>query len=173
MADGSPDDGSARALLIAAIPRVRKFALALTGAPDRADDLTQTTLERALTNIDRFVPGTRMESWLLRIAYHAAVDDARRRKRRGHHGEISDHPELSGQDGRRDVNARLDLSAAHTAMMSLPEDQRAVLALIALEGMSYQQAAETLEIPIGTVMSRVARARRAIVRAVDGEGGNR
>jgi RNA polymerase sigma-70 factor (ECF subfamily) len=170
MADGPTDNASAKALLIAAIPRVRRFAYALTGAPDAADDLTQTTLERALAQIERFEPGTRMESWLMRIAYNAAVDEARRRKRRGPHLDVDDLVDVSGGDGRRDMVARLDLAAARTAMARLPEDQRAVLALVALDGMSYQEAAETLEIPIGTVMSRLSRARRAVARAVDGQG---
>jgi RNA polymerase sigma-70 factor (ECF subfamily) len=173
MADGRSDEASAKALLLAAIPRVRRFAYALTGAPDGADDLTQTALVRALAQIDRFEPGTRMESWLMRIVYHAAVDDARRRKRRGPHADVADVPDLIGADGRRDTVAHLDLAAARNAMARLPEDQRAVLTLVALDGMSYQEAAETLEIPIGTVMSRLSRARRAVARAVDGEGSER
>lgn len=168
MADDIPDTSAARALMVAAIPRVRKFAFAMTGSRDAADDLTQTTLERALAQIQRFEPGTRMDSWLLRITYNAAIDDARRRKRRGVHIDLESTTELPALDGRRVSEARLDLAAAQSAMAALPEDQRAVLALVALDGMSYQDAAQTLNIPIGTVMSRVARARRAVAVAVYG-----
>lgn len=168
MANDSSGQSDSRELLLAAIPRLRRFAYALTGSRDAADDLTQTTLERALAQIDRFEPGTRMESWLMRIAYNARVDDARRQKRRGPHHDLDSVAELPAMDGRRVSAARLDLSAARAAIDALPEDQRAVISLVSLEGFSYQEAAETLQIPIGTVMSRIARARRAVAKAVDG-----
>ncbi len=171
MADDASDTPTPRDLLVAAIPRVRRFAYAMTGSMDAADDLTQTTLERALAQIERFEPGTRMESWLLRIAFNAAIDETCRRKRRGAHIDVDTLVDLAGQDGRRVSETQLDLQAARKAMRGLPEEQRAVLALVALDGMSYQETADTLGIPIGTVMSRVARARRAVSRAVNGDEG--
>lgn len=166
MADDSSGESGSRALLLAAIPRLRRFAFAITRSRDAADDLTQTTLERALAQIDRFEPGTRMESWLMRIAYNAHIDDARRHKRRGLHHDLDSVPELAAHDGRRVSAARLDLAAAQIAIERLPQDQRAVLSLVSIEGFSYQEAADALEIPIGTVMSRLARARRAVARAI-------
>lgn len=166
MAQDTPGTKSPRELLLAAIPRLRRFAYAMTGSRDAADDLTQTALERALAQIAQFRVGTKMESWLFRIAYNAHVDDMRRAKRRGLHIDLDTAPEIAETDGRRTSAARLDLAAARQAMAQLPSDQRAVLALVALDGLSYQEAADALGIPIGTVMSRVARARAAVARAV-------
>jgi RNA polymerase sigma-70 factor, ECF subfamily len=164
------EQNSPRALMLAAIPRLRRFAMALTGSAHDGDDLVQITLERGLTNLDRWQPGTKMESWLMRIAYNAWIDETRSRKRRGPHLDFEDVGEPVGDDGRAVVHSRLDLAAVREAMAELSEEYRAVIALVGIDDMSYQEAADTLKIPIGTVMSRLSRARKALTEKLDHGG---
>ena len=133
--------------------------MALTGASHDGDDLVQIALERGLANLDRFRPGTRMDSWLLRIAYNAWIDEVRMRKRRGVHLDVDDLGDLAGGDARDDAHGRLELAAVKEAMAALSDEYRAVIVLVAIEGLSYQETADALKIPIGTVMSRLSRAR--------------
>lgn len=144
--------------------------MAIAGSHHEGEDLTQLALEKGLANLDRWRPGTKMESWLLRIAYNAWIDEVRSRKRRGAHLDLDAVGEQSGVDGRDVVHARLDLAAVYKAMRELPDEQRAVLALVALDSMSYQDAADTLRIPIGTVMSRLSRARKTLLERLDNAG---
>ncbi|NJO34195.1 MAG: RNA polymerase sigma factor [Rhodospirillales bacterium] len=167
------DSLSPQALMIAAIPRLRRFATSITGNVHLAEDLSQTALERALANISRWQPGTSMESWLLRIAYNAWIDDVRSKKRRGQHVNLDAVGDLRGEDGRVVSDNRLDLEAARAAMAELPLEFRSVLSLVALDGMSYQEVADTLKIPIGTVMSRLSRARKSLLEALDRAGESR
>ncbi len=169
MARSSGQDEEAKRLLLAAIPRLRKYARMLTRSPHEADDLTQIALERALVHIDQWRMGTNMQSWLLRIATNAWIDEMRLRKRRGPSVPLDVETAREDMDGRRVTGARADLEAARAAMEALPEDQRVVLALVALEGLSYQDVADTLNIPIGTVMSRLSRARRAVADTIEGK----
>ncbi len=169
MADDT-DPFSPRALMIAAIPRLRRFSAAITGSAHLGEDLAQTALEKALTNLDSWRPGTKMESWLLRIAYNAWIDDVRSQKRRGQHVDIDSAAEQAGEDGRDIVYHRLELEAARAAMADLPIEFLSVLSLVAIEGMTYQEVADTLKIPIGTVMSRLSRARKSLLEALDHVG---
>lgn len=157
--------------LVELLPRMRRFAFALSGSWVEADDLVQAACERALRNADRFEPGTRMDSWLYRIVQNLWLDDRRRAAVRGHGVD----PELAGlsDDGRsaREPGDRLELARVSAAIVALPEAQRAVLALVAVEGLSYRETAEVLDVPIGTVMSRLARARDALHRQTGGFGG--
>jgi RNA polymerase sigma-70 factor (ECF subfamily) len=162
MTDDAGALASVKSELVALIPRLRRFGYALTGAMDTADDLAQLTLERALMNLHRWTPGTRLDSWLFRIAQNAWIDEMRARKRRGPMLDMEDAPDLVGDDGRSTTQARLDLARVRGYIAELPEPQRAVLALVAVEGLSYQEAAAALDIPIGTVMSRLSRARKAV-----------
>ena len=164
------EPGSPRALMLEAIPRLRRFAMALTGSRHDGDDLVQIALERALANIDRWQTGTKMEAWLMRIAYNAWIDEVRTRKRRGQHVEFEEAGDPEGIDGRIVAHARLDLAAVREAMAELPDEHRAVLALVGIDGMSYQETADTLRIPIGTVMSRLSRARKALMEKLDNVG---
>lgn len=142
------------------IPRLRRFARALTGGRDEADDLVQAALERALGHLAQWQPGTRLDSWMFRIMQNLWIDWMR-----GHEGrkdrfeDLASIAELEGADGRRDGEARVELNRVLSAIARLPEEQRAVMALVCIESCSYREAAETLEIPVGTVMSRLARAR--------------
>lgn len=162
-----------RAQMIQILPRLRSFARSLARAPDQADDLVQQTCEKALRNLDGFTPGTRLDSWMFRIMRNSWIDAQRARRNTLPLAEdaAGDEPgaTVAGLDGRRVVLARLQLAEVRHAVARLPENQRSVLMLVCVEGMRYREVAEALEIPLGTVMSRLARARSALARAVDGE----
>lgn len=164
------EDADHRAQIVALLPRLRRFCAALTRSGDAGDDLCQATIERALTRGDQFEPGTRLDSWMYRIARNLQIDGARRQKTRGTEIDIDNAFDVAGEDGRTIVEGRSDLHRAQAAMARLPEEQRALMALVVLDGQSYKDAAEILAIPIGTVMSRLARARRAIELDVRGAG---
>jgi RNA polymerase sigma-70 factor, ECF subfamily len=159
-------DADFRTQIVALLPRLRRFCAALTRNGDAGDDLCQATIERALTRADQFEPGTRLDSWMYRIARNLQIDMVRRRQTRGTEIDIDDTFDIAGDDGLATVEGRSDLARAEAAMASLPEEQRALIALVVIDGQSYKEAAEVLDIPIGTVMSRIARARRAINLAV-------
>ncbi len=170
MPHNTEEQNSPRALMLAAIPRLRRFAMALTGSAHDGDDLVQIALERGLVNLDRWQPGTKMDSWLMRIAYNAWIDETRSRKRRGPYMDFEDIGEPMGDDGRAVAHGRLDLAAVREAMAELTAEYRAVIVLVGVDGMSYQEAADTLKIPIGTVMSRLSRARKALTEKLDHVG---
>jgi RNA polymerase sigma-70 factor (ECF subfamily) len=152
--------------LVDLVPRLRRFAYALAGSKDAGDDLVQAACERALKNADRFQPGTRMDSWMFRIIQNLWLDDRRRRKVRG--AEVDpDTLALSDQGASaRQAEDRATLDKIRATVDALPDDLRLVLALVALEGRTYREVAEALEIPIGTVMSRLSRARALLLPLV-------
>ena len=151
--------------LIALLPRLRRFAISLTGARDRADDLVQTACARALAAQDSYADGTRFDSWMFRILRNCWIDGLRRQKIEGPQSDIADHDDLRGEDGEQSVMARMTLKTVMEAIGLLPEDQRDVLLLVCVEDFSYAETADMLGVPIGTVMSRLARAREKIMRA--------
>ena len=108
---------------------------------------------------------------MYRIAQNILIDRARRKKTRGHEIEIDDALALVGDDGVQIVEGRSDLAHARAAMAALPDDQRTLMAIVVLDGKSYREAADILGIPMGTVMSRIARARRSIDAFVNGAEG--
>lgn len=148
--------------LIAALPGLRRFALSLCRRGDVADDLVQTTVERAVASRDRYDPATRIEPWLFRILRNAWIDISRRRATRGTEIDVADAPEAAVVDGTRVNEAVLMLRKTEAALATLPEDQREVILLVCFEELSYAEAAEVLGIPKGTVMSRLARGRLAL-----------
>ena len=152
--------------LVALLPRLRRFATSLTGSTTEADDIVQAACERALRACDQFTPGTRLDSWLFRIIRNLWIDDIRKRKTEGVTATIEDAIDIAGEDGRRATETALALNEVTEAMSRLPEDQRVVLLLVCAEDRSYQDAADTLGVPIGTVMSRLARARRSLAAAL-------
>ena len=163
-----PETVDLREDIIAILPRLRRFCLALARNVDRGDDLCQTTIERALSRQGQFVPGTRLDSWMYRIAQNLHIDEGRRARTRGTEVDVDEAYSLSGDDGVQVVEGRSDLIRAQQAMAALPLEQRTLLALVVLDGKSYKEAAEIMEIPIGTVMSRLARARKVIDRQLHG-----
>lgn len=153
--------------LVALLPRLRRFARALTGAQDRADDLVQAACERALRAEARFVPGSRLDAWMFQIIRNLWIDGLRSGKASGGaHVPIEEAEEISDGDGKSRVESSLLLRKVREVIATLPAEQREVVALVCVEEMTYREAAEYLDVPIGTVMSRLARARRKIADAV-------
>jgi RNA polymerase sigma-70 factor (ECF subfamily) len=144
------------------MPRLRRFALVLTGDLDQADDLVQETCMRALARVAQWRPGTRLDSRMFRIAQNIWLDRMCARKVRGEGVGLEAAEAISGSGGRNVVESRLDLAAVGAAMAELPEDQRVLVALVCIDGLSYKEAAEITGTPIDTVMSRLARARREL-----------
>jgi RNA polymerase sigma-70 factor (ECF subfamily) len=159
-----PDD--VRARIVAFIPRLRRFCGGLSESRHQGDDLMQATVERALSRIDQWQPGTSLESWMYRMARNIRIDRARADRVRGAGADVSTDV-LPSDDVLARLEARSDLDAVRAAMASLPAEQRELMALVVIDGQSYKDAAEILEIPIGTVMSRIARARRSIAQHVN------
>lgn len=155
--------------IIAFLPRLRRFCLALTGSNDQCDDLLQETVERALTRIEQWQAGTSLESWMFRIAQNLHIDRIRAQGRRGQAVDVDELADMSGDDGRTITEARSELAHAQAAMASLPDDQRILLALVVIDGRSYKEAADILALPMGTVMSRISRARQAIDLYLNGK----
>lgn len=162
-----PLDERVRAEMVALLPRLRRFARGLAGVADQADDLVQAACERAIARIDQWTPGTRLDSWMFRIVQTIWLDERRAAKVRTGEGRIDAaeavDPELS-VNGARQMEAHLTYDAVRRVIAKLPEEQRLVIMLVCVEGQTYKEAADSLGIPIGTVMSRLARARASLVR---------
>jgi len=156
-----------RGEMIALLPRLRRFARALCRSADEADDLVQTACERGLRGADGWQEGTRLDSWMFRILQNVWIDQCRAARSRPSGFEVVD-PEAHGHDTpAREVESRLLLAAVRRAARQLPEELQSVLLLVCLEEFSYRETAETLGIPIGTVMSRLARARTTLIRVLE------
>jgi RNA polymerase sigma-70 factor, ECF subfamily len=148
--------------LVALLPRLRRFALSLTGSVAEADDLVQAACERALRARDQWTPGTRLDSWVFKIIRNLWIDAIRKRKTDSIVEGIDEVAHVEGEDGRQVTETALTLTDVNDAVSKLPEEQRAVLLLVCTEERSYQEAADMLGVPIGTVMSRLARGRRSL-----------
>lgn len=145
--------------LVALLPRLRRFAIALCRSRDRADDLVQAACEKALAGRHGFRPGTRFDAWAMRILRNAWIDELRQRRTEGPTVDIDDAYYLVGRDGEVDTATRLRLAETAKAIGALPAEYREVMLLVCVDDFSYREAADVLGIPIGTVMSRLARAR--------------
>lgn len=156
--------------IVALLPALKRFALSLCRRSDLAEDLVQITAERAFRARARFDPATRLEPWLFAILRNAWIDHLRRDATRGEAVDIDEFPQADPRDSAAQADDRLMLRAVQAAMARLPEDQRAVLHLVCVEGLSYAEAAAALDIPQGTVMSRLSRARLALAREVGIDG---
>jgi RNA polymerase sigma-70 factor (ECF subfamily) len=156
------------ALIEEQIPGLRRFACALLrGNREGADDLVQDTLERALSHWNLRRNQGNLRGWLYTILYNRFLSDQHRVRRRGLHDALSEETELPGVDGgQHSVLEHRDLLRAFAA---LPEEQRAVLLLVGVEDLSYQETARVLGVPIGTVMSRLSRGRERLRRSMHGE----
>jgi RNA polymerase sigma-70 factor (ECF subfamily) len=158
--------------LIAVLPRLRRFARGLTGSVSEADDLVQAACERALARQHQFQEGTRFDSWMFRIVQTIWIDQIRSRDVRKEDAEIAEERLGSNEPVRR-VEARLALDEVRRAIDRLPPDQRTVLLLVTVEGLSYKEAADVVRVPVGTIMSRLARARIALQSQLDAGAGAR
>ena len=152
--------------LVALLPRLRRFAHGLSRSPADADDLTQATIERALRSRDQWQPGTRLDSWAYRIMRNLWIDTARARSRKDKVEAPEEEGERVGEDPTPAMDASVDLSRMMAAMERLPDEQREVVSLILIEGFGYREAAEMLDVPIGTVSSRLVRGRTALLEMV-------
>lgn len=150
--------------LVALLPRLRRYAVSLTGTMHDGEDLVHSTIERALLKADQFTPGTNLDRWLFRICKNLWLDELRSRKVRN---ETSDGAEdKQWLDGERQANAAITLSELGTLLSKMSAEQRELLLLVVVEGYSYKEVAEQLTLPIGTVMSRLARARSKLADLV-------
>jgi RNA polymerase sigma-70 factor (ECF subfamily) len=154
--------------LAALLPRLRRFAHALSRNAADADDLTQGTIERALRSRSQWQSGTSLDSWLYRIMRNLWIDTVRARGRREDLHAPVEEAERVGDDPRTAIEAKIDLSKAMASMQCLPDEQREVVALILIEGFSYQECSEILGIPMGTVSSRLVRGRTTLLRFLGG-----
>jgi RNA polymerase sigma-70 factor, ECF subfamily len=158
--------------LIAVLPRLRRFAAGLTRSASEADDLVQAACERALAREHQFQEGTRFDSWMFRIVQTIWIDQLRARDIRKEDGDIAEE-RLGTDEPVRRVEARLALSEVRRAVSLLPPDQRVTLMLVTVEGLSYKQAADVTGVPVGTIMSRLARARIALQQLLEAGVGER
>lgn len=145
--------------IAALLPRLRRFARTIAWQREDADDLVQAGVERALMQAGQFQPGTRLDSWLFRIMKNAWIDEVRSRIRR----DRVFAPEEAGQHVGDDyAEAHQQQMAMRKAISLLSDDHRIVIGLVLVDGLSYKEAADVLEIPMGTLTSRLARAREAL-----------
>jgi RNA polymerase sigma-70 factor, ECF subfamily len=158
--------------LIAVLPRLRRFARGLTGSAVEADDLVQAACERALARQHQFQEGTRFDSWMFRIVQTIWIDQIRSRDVRKEDGDVAEE-RLGSDEPVRRVEARLALAEVRRAVDRLPPDQRMALVLVTVDGLSYKEAAGVVGVPVGTIMSRLARARIALQQHLDAGGGLR
>src|SRR6266446_10265155 len=158
---------SVRDAMLAAVPSLRAFAISLCGNVDRADDLVQETLLRAMANIDSFEPGTNMSAWLFTILRNLFRSEYRKRRREvedsdGSYAEtLKSHPEQQ---------SRVEFEEFRTALAKLPPDQREALILVGASGFSYEEAAQICGSAVGTIKSRVNRARTRLAQLLAIEG---
>lgn len=145
--------------IAALLPRMRRFGRALTRNREDADDVVQIGIERALGRSEQWEAGTRLDSWLFRIIKNAWIDETRVRSRRNH---VFVAEEEGAHVGDESAHAHQQRLAIEKAMSLLSEDHRLVIALVLVDGLPYKEAAEVLEIPIGTLTSRLARARETL-----------
>jgi RNA polymerase sigma-70 factor, ECF subfamily len=162
-------DESVRKAVLGAVPSLRAFAISLCGNVDRADDLVQETLVRALANIESFQPGTNMSAWLFTILRNHFRSEYRKRRREvedteGHYAEsLKSQPEQYGQ---------VEFREFRQALAQLPSDQREALILVGASGFSYEEAAHICGCAVGTIKSRVNRARTRLAELMSIGDGN-
>ena len=145
--------------IAALLPRMRRFARSLTYHREDADDLVQIAMERALGRSEQYMPGTRLDSWMFRIIKNDWIDEVRSRARRD---ELFAPEEAGEQVGDDFAQAHQQRLAIQKAVSLLSEEHRLVVGLVLVDGLGYKEAAEVLEIPVGTLTSRLARARDAL-----------
>ena len=151
--------------LIDLLPRLRRFARGLCGQAADADDLCQAAIERALKSREQWQPGTRLDSWMYRIMRNIWIDAMRAERRRGPHDPIDSDTALQiAGDGQRVIEASAELGDVNRALARLPGEQREAIVLVLVEGLAYKEAAEILEVPMGTLTSRLVRGREALLR---------
>lgn len=158
MPSPSPQTAAFREAVATVYPRIWRYALALTGSRAEADDLAQTAALQAIERDDQFEPGTRLESWVFRITHNLWLSEIRRQKVRRGNGLVGiDLLEIA--DPGQIAEMKAERRELLQAVLTLPEAQRQTVVLVYVEGHSYREAAMILDLPVGTVMSRLAAAR--------------
>ncbi|MCX7384601.1 MAG: RNA polymerase sigma factor [Alphaproteobacteria bacterium] len=147
--------------MTALLPRLRRFGLSLTGSRNDADELVQAACERVLTRGDQLRDQARMDAWIYGIMRNLWIDELRFRKVR-RHDDLSAAADVVGENGEAVVEGRITLAAVRRVVAEMSEDRRTLLMLVCVDGLTYQEAADTLGIAIGTVMSRLSRARQEL-----------
>jgi RNA polymerase sigma-70 factor (ECF subfamily) len=153
--------------IVTLLPRLRRFARNLTRNPHDADDIVQIAVERALMRLDQWRSDARLDSWMFKIVRNAWIDELRSRGRRDKVFLAEEAGENIGTDS---MARETELLSVQSAMARLPEDQRAAVSLVLVEGLPYREAAEVLDVPIGTLTSRLARGREALQALLGTEG---
>jgi RNA polymerase sigma-70 factor, ECF subfamily len=156
--------------LVQLLPRLRRFAISLCGNQADADDLVQMACERAILKSSQWMPGTRLDSWVYTLTRNLWISELRSRKVRTGSGQVDagETDELSSEVGAAEI---LQGNQVAAMIRSLPEGLAATLLLVSIEGYSYQEAADVLDIPIGTVMSRMSKARQLMKEKLARAGG--
>ena len=162
-----PLDSTLRDQMLSAVPSLRAFAISLSGNVDRADDLVQETLLRAIANIDSFQPGTNMSAWLFTILRNLFRSEYRKRRREVEDTDGSYAESLKSQP---EQGSHLEFKEFRAALSKLPPDQREALILVGASGFSYEEAAAICECAVGTIKSRVNRARNRLADLLSIEG---
>jgi RNA polymerase sigma-70 factor (ECF subfamily) len=153
--------------IVTLLPRLRRFARNLTRNPHDADDVVQIALERALLRLDQWRSEARLDSWMFKIVRNAWIDELRARGRRD---KIFLAAEAGDNVGTDPIARETELMSVHSAMARLPDDQREAVSLVLVEGLPYREAAEVLDVPIGTLTSRLARGREALQAMLAAQG---
>lgn len=160
-------DGYAQEI-VKLLPRLRRFARALTGNMADADDLVQSACEKAFQRMDQLRDNVLLDRWMFAIVRNTWRDDRRSARVKSPHDDVSEMIDLVGEDGRETTDRRSEMAELRRAVDMLPLEQREVVSAVILEGLAYREAAELLDVPIGTVMSRLSRARSAIAQTLAG-----
>ncbi len=154
-------------LLIENIPHLRRYARSLTQDRQQSEDLVQDCLDRAWSRMSQWQSGTNLRAWLFTIMHNLHVNDMRSRHRTG---DWETYESTDAADHRQpDQEGMLQLRDLETALLSLSFEQREILMLVCVEGMAYEEVSQVLDIPLGTVMSRLHRARESLRKTLRGE----
>lgn len=159
------NDTDFKRALVEVIPHLRAFGRGLCGRPDMADDLVQETMIKAWAARDRFQPGTNMRAWTFVIMRNVFLTEMRRNRFRGEYDEAAAEKIMAGD---ADQEAPLHLSDLNRALQQLPPERREALLLVGAGGFSYEEAAEIAGCAVGTIKSRVGRARAALAALMEG-----
>jgi RNA polymerase sigma-70 factor, ECF subfamily len=155
------------AQIIDLLPRLRRFTRNLTRNPHDADDILQIAVERALLRLDQWRSDARLDSWLFKIVRNAWIDELRSRKRRDTIFLGEEQGENVGIDS---MEGETEMQSVRSAIARLPEDQRMAVSLVLVEELPYKEAAEVLDIPVGTLTSRLSRGREALQQMLGSQG---
>lgn len=153
--------------LLDILPRLRRFSRSLTRDAVEAEDLCQLVVERALKSRSKWREGTRLDAWMYKIMRNCWIDEQRSKNRRFAYFTALEIVGQIPQEPASDPGDQLEQLDLHAAVQALPPEQREAVALVWVEGLSYQEAADLLDLPLGTLTSRLFRARRALIASLE------